>query len=248
MGWRTRRLVAVLAVAILTIAVPVTAYGQAGAVPASPLDTNPSPPLERDPTAAEKAAATEKMMKWVEAKGSLGEQLGMKNPRAEWSVGRVSLDKQGLWHFKLDQVFKGIHVVTGHLSIALQDAAGFGNPDWHGQYLRDPEVNTTPVIDSNRALRIVKKMVRRELAKNQQGNDEQGQQHDQGKQGRHENDQDEHEDDNADTPRGAALTASELLQNAFLEIHPGDGPGKRKLTYHAVVSDTSTKNPIQDRF
>src|SRR2546422_4287361 len=245
MGWRTRRLVAVLAVAILTLPAPGPLAARAGGFRARPLDTNPPPPLERDPTAAEKAAATEKMMKWEEAKGSLGEQLGMKNPRAEWSVGRVSLDKQGLWHFKLDQVFKGIHVVTGHLSIALQDAAGFGNPDWHGQYLRDPEVNTTPVIDSNRALRIVKKMVRRELAKNQQGNDDQGQQHQQGEQRQHENDQDEHEDDNADTPRGAALTAPELLQNAFLEIHPGDGPGKRKLTYHAVVSDTSTKNPIQ---
>src|SRR3989442_2283446 len=239
MGWRTRRLVAVLAVAILTIAVPVTAYGQGGRVRARPPNQNQTPPLERDPTAAEKAAATEKMMKWEEAKGRLGGQLGMKIPRAEWSVGRVSLDKQGLWHFKLDQVFKGIHVVTGHLSIALQDAAGFGNPDWHGQYLRDPEVNTTPVIDSNRALRIFKKMVRRELAKNQQGNDDQGQQHQQGEQRQHANDQDEHLDVNTETPMGSELTAPELLQNAFLEIHPGDGPGKRKLTYHAVVSDRS---------
>jgi Zn-dependent metalloprotease len=32
---------------------------------------------------------------------------------------------------------------------------------------------------------------------------------------------------------------------ASLEIHPGNGAGQRKLTYHAVVSDTSSACPVQ---
>jgi len=224
----TRRIVVLAAVVLVALAFPLAAHAQPStAIPLAPDDLRPT--LDPDPEAQQQspsastvAAATNKMMSWVES--NLGPALGMKNPRQEWTIARVSLNKQDLWAFKLNQVFKGIPVVGGHLSISLQDAAGFGTPEWHGQYLKDPEVDTNPKISAGKAKQVVHQLRKNEVGHPGGGPKKNG--------------------DEKPSHKLAAV-ADDPDPKAGLEIHPGEGPGKRKLTYHVVMSDTSTVNPVQ---
>jgi len=243
---RTHSLATVIAAAVLTVGVPMTAYGQVASLPASPLDTT-QPPVEPNPSSAQKAAATEAMFKMME--GSLGPQLGMKNPRQEWTLHTISLDSRDRWHLKLNQTYRGIPVLNGHLSVHLKDGVDPGDPIaledavksedsgaplaantpvFHGQYLNDPEVVTDPVISANKALAIARKMLREQLKGNRTDKDDRAK----GQGG-------------ADKLKKNQTLDSAESDDAFLEIHPGNGPGKRKLTFHVIVTDTSTSDPIQ---
>jgi Zn-dependent metalloprotease len=230
---------ATIVAAFLAITVPVTVYGQATGLPASP-DGPGIAPTEPNPSEAEKAAAFNTLMTVMVA--DLGPALGMQDPSQEWTARKISLDNAGAWHFKLDQVFQGIRVVDGHLSIAMSSTPSVtpgdsirldeavkleeggtstsGRTVFHGDYLSDPKVDTNPVISKGEAMRIVRQMLGDMVGHHPQGKAAKG------------------------APQKLRVD-SEEADSADLEIDPGDGPGRRRLTYHVVMSDTSTDNPVQ---
>jgi Zn-dependent metalloprotease len=230
----------------------MTGYGQVVLLPGSPIDST-QPPVEPNPSAAQTAAAVETMFTMME--GSLGPQLGMKNPRQEWTLNSIALDSQARWHVKLNQAFDGIPVLDGYLSVHLKDGVAPGDPIalddavkseaagtsvpanrpvFHGAYLNDPEVDTNPVISTKEAMKIARKLLREQLNCDHKGK------------GDHKDKCDNHKDQHkADKGPKDQKADDAGLDHAFLEIHPGDGPGGRKLTFHTIVTDTSTNNPIQ---
>ena len=173
----------------------------------------------------------------------------MKNPRAEWTVKKVSLDKANLWHFKLNQVHQGIPVRGGHLSLVLTDGVAqpgtsvsldeaiqseeagvstVGRLVYHGEYfddLNDQNLDTKPVLTDKQAMQMVRQLLRKSFGTKGNAGDK--------------------------TEKGASphLRVDDPGQgndDASLEIHSGNGPGKRKLTYHVVANDTSASGePIQ---
>jgi bacillolysin len=174
------------------------------------------------------------------------------------SKTRNQLNDKGAWHAKFIQVFQGIPVKDGHMAMTMrtdeepgahldldeavrileQEAEQSGQPVFpdehpalrnrpvvHMNYLSDPEVNTQPVISPDRAMQIVREMVHREVAKPECHTH----QHPEPDQGARRQLQ-------VDTPE---------VEEASLAVHPGEGAGRRKLTYHTIVSDTSTACPVQ---
>jgi thermolysin len=90
------------------------------------------------------------------------------------------------------------------------------------------------VISTKEAMKIARKLLREQLKCDHKGK------------GDHKDKCDDHKDQHKTDKGPKDQKADDAgLDNAFLEIHPGDGPGLRKLTFHTMVTDTSTNNPIQ---
>jgi Zn-dependent metalloprotease len=61
----------------------------------------------------------------------------MTNPRQEWTAKAVEKDTSGRWNIRINQVFNGVPVKDGHLSIVAVEA-GWSEPVWHGTYITIP--------------------------------------------------------------------------------------------------------------
>jgi thermolysin len=218
--FRIRYQTAFLAV-VITLTLASVGYGQ---LPQSPVDPTVNTSDVVATTDAQKAAAVNTMFGWVES--TLGPQLGMDNPKQEWTAKAVEKDTSGRWNFTLNQAFQGITVKDGHLSIIVQEGAVGVEPDWHGAYMDDPQVDINPKISGKQAISIVQKMVKSQIQNTGKGG---------GNKGQEENGK---KPDRVDQVNGGSGKAS-------LEVHPGGGPGKRLLTYHVTFTDNSGIEPIQ---
>src|SRR5688572_9559178 len=214
-------------VAVLTLAIGFAqiSFGQ-------PQGPDPEVNLSTDanPTQGQKDAALNAMVGWIES--NLGPTLGMENPRQEWRAKMVDKETNQLWHFTLDQMYKGIPVKGGHLNFSLQE--GFGSPaTWHGQYVDDINLDTNPKIGKQKAIQMVEKLVKDMVARGRsQRTDLQG----------------------SDRPApGLLVREGATVSDASLEIHPGNVSevqpgqvrGQPKLTYKVKVKDHSGDEPIQ---
>ncbi|PYY01006.1 MAG: hypothetical protein DMG64_15720 [Acidobacteria bacterium] len=199
----------------------------------SPIDSTHNPPTEVATTAQENAAAKNVIMGWMVK--NLGSKMAMKDPMQEFAMTSLFKDNTNQWNSQLTQMFNGIPVRRGHLQINVVEGAADAS-HWSGQYLNDPEVDTTPALSQQKAIEIAKKKLK-QMLKQKGGEIE----------------------DSADVDNGAATAGnsnrpdSSLLVDsgklpvatAALEIHPGDGRGKRKLTYHVVVRGHSAQGEVQ---
>ena len=191
----------------------------------SPVDSTVNQSIEVQTSAAQNAAATNLMMGWMAQ--NLAGTMGMKDPMHEFSAADIFKDRSDQWNVHLMQMYKGIPVRGGHLEINLQEGASDAS-HWSGNYMLNPEVDTNPTLSQDAAVKAATKMLKQMLK--QKGG----------------------EMDAADKEKGAHPNKSLLVDSgdsvasAALEIHPGDGPGKRKLTYHVVVSGhTKAQGDVQ---
>lgn len=238
-----RRVAAAVGLAALAAALPIAGYSNRGGGPSGGVLPVPAGfvPDERqfaphdDGDAKEKAAALDKVFTaFIEP--SLGPQLGMDEPRKEWVAKDVEKDEYDVWHFNVTQVYKGVAVNGGELTIHMNEQGTFGTEDepvWLGNYQDQPAVDVRPKISKKSAIKIaqdmVQSMVRRQraagVAPATQG---------------------------AGGDRRLRAKAKKLKDTAGLEIHPGSGPGKRELTYKVVTHSeelvdggTGLTKPIQ---
>jgi len=191
----------------------------------SPIDSTHNSPIEVQTTPAQDAAAKNLMLGWMTR--NLGTQLAMKDPMNEFAMTSLFKDKTNQWNGHLTQMFKGIKVRGGHLEINIKEGAGDAS-HWSGQYLNDPEVDTNPTLSQKEAVEIATRMLKQMLQ--QKG----------GEMDDNAEDANGNANNNGSKPDKSLLVDSgKSVATANLEVHPGDGPGKRKLTYHVVVSGHS---------
>lgn len=225
------RTITALGMGMVTLALPSASRGQGEQGLPRPASEEGAPAAglvkAADPGDPDTAAKKELLLKWMDS--TLGPRLGMDAPRREWQFKQVMRDEIGMWHFKLHQVYGGIAVKGGALSVHLADPVDGREavqPQWLGQYQDNPQVNVTPVITAQSAIQAAQReavrQVRAALA--------------------------EH--------GGAAeskLSPDPLLKvkeparpnTASLEVHPGGGPGRRQLSFHVVIHAESGPEPMQ---
>lgn len=226
-------LTSLLAFTVVVLGLSTIQYAQGPQGPPQSEDPTINQPSEVATTATEQAAICEKMMQQIE-NGAIKNNYPIKNPRSEL-VAKAAVksksenDQNGnkqadLWHVRFDQVYQGIPVKGGHLKIDVDPDNAANVFTVHGDYLQDPEVNTKPKFNGAAAIQIVRKYL--------QDHQKQGG----GKQ--------------ADVGKGGPdpqllVDDGHGKDSASLEIHPGGGPGKRKLSYHVSVEDNSFADPVQ---
>ena len=183
--------------------------------------------MDLQTTQAQKDAASGAMQAWMKA--NLEPKLGMKDSITETRAVDLFRDtKTGQWNAQIDQVYKGIKVRGGHLDVhGYVDGNTVTNTHWAGEYLNNPEVDINPKINPQKAIEIATKMLKDQL-KNKGG-------------------EVANDDPNGkDKPNKSLMVDSgNTSATANLEIHKGDGPGKRKLTYHVAVSGKAKDGPVQ---
>jgi bacillolysin len=171
-----------------------------------------------DPGDSEVAGATELMLDKVESGGGIGERLKMKRPRQELEVKFVDKDRANVWHFRLAQKFEGIPVRDGGVVIHIDEADLDAEPRWHGEYLEDPEVDTRAKIPGSRAIAALKTHLTDRHGSRVRFADER--------------------------PDGKKVKGEGIKPTAHLEIHPGDGPGRRILSYNVRVRAEVDGEPV----
>lgn len=184
----------------------------------SPVDSTNNPSIEVATTAAQNAAATNIMLGWMTK--NLGTQLAMKDPMHEFALTNLFKDRTNQWNGQLTQMFNGIPVRGGHLQISVQEGASDAS-HWSGVYLNDPEVDTNPTLSQSDAVKIATQMLKDMLTR---------------KGGELDSANDNAGPNQINKSRSLLVDSGKSVATANLEIHPGGGPGHRKLTYHVVVS------------
>ena len=209
-------------VAVLVLAWPSMGYTQGP--PQSPIDSTVNGSDVVSTTPAQKAAALNTMFTWIES--TLGPALNMNNPRQEWTAKAVEKDNSNRWNITINQVFSGVPVKDGHLNIVAVEGSS-GEPEWHGAYMDQPQVDTKPKLHSQHALKAVEKMVKEAKEARKAKHDK------------------EDKDKSQKALKNLIVGENNGWSTSQLEIHPADGPGHRKLTYHVSMADFSGGEPMQ---
>jgi len=201
--------------------------GQGNAIPRSPVDATIAA-QDRVLSEGEKDAAFEALMRAIEAQGPAGPigRLRMRDPRNEWThKGAIITRGRSGTNFRLSQVYKGLKVRNGNMTVQLAD--GQSQPDAalvHAEYVDEIQVDIRPTLSKDRAISIAKLLARREV-------------------------------DALGGPARAGLNAGPnrnllvrepvaLNDDAVLEIHPGEGRGNRKLAWHVSTRENAANGPV----
>jgi Zn-dependent metalloprotease len=171
---------------------------------------------------AEKAQVIEKAFKKLEQPFGRANKLKVKNPRQELTAVRVSKDKANKIHVRFKQTYKGIPVKDGDLAFHDDESDPSADPIFRGSYLEDIDVDPKPKISKQKAIAIVESLAEVEVRKQGSKVEFPGEQPDKSLEVKHRS----------------------VESDAFLEIHPGKGPGKRALTYHVSVKNFSGQTPV----
>jgi Zn-dependent metalloprotease len=212
-----------LVLAAVTIALSWVALGsgQVGGPPGSPVDPTQNELTDAAATPEEEAAAHAGMAKWIQDK------YGVADASQHVKARELVKDKAaGEFHGKVDQYSRGIKVRGGELSATINNGV-VDDSRSHGVFIDDADtVDIKPKLQKKTAIGIAKKKLKEELAK--LGGPP--------------------KDDRAPRERPdrslAAVAAVSDSDAAELEIHPGEGRGKRKLTYHVSVKEDSANGPV----
>jgi Zn-dependent metalloprotease len=212
-----------LAIAAVAIALSWVALGsgQVGGPPGSPVDLTQNEFTDATATPEEVAAAHAGMAKWVQ------DTYNVADASQHVKARELVKDKHaGEFHGKVDQISRGIKVRGGHLSATITNGV-VDDARAHGTFIDDADtVDINPKLSKNAAIGIAKKKLKEEVAK--LGGPP--------------------KDDKAPKERPdkrlAAAAAVSDGDAAELEIHPGEGRGKRKLTYHVSVKQDSANGPV----
>jgi len=223
MGIRGALVILILVCALVPLNLSVKSQGPV--IPQSPVDPTVNP-QENLLSEAEKAAAFTALMDQGNMQ-AIGKSVGMDDPKNEWTEKKKHITKDGgVTNFRLGQVYQGLKVHRGDLTVRYQD--GSNAPDLttlHLEYLDDPQVDTNPKLNKGKAIQIAKQLARD--AVNQLGGPAK-------------------QNKSKDEPnKKDALAEVASVDDATLEVHPGAGKGKRRLSWHASVKDESVKGPVQ---
>jgi len=207
-----------LAASAMAVALNVIGSGQGpGGPPSSPVDGTVTEPTDVASSPEEQAAAADAMMKWVKSK------FGVDDPAKHVKAKEIVKDNLGQFNCSVDQVSRGIKVRGGHLSAPIRDGVVVDERS-HGEYLDDADsVDITPKLSKGKAIAIVKQLAKDEVQKHGGAP----------KQSKEKPD------------RNLQVSEAASTDDAELEIHPGGGKGKRKLTYHVSVKEHAADGPVQ---
>jgi len=175
-------------------------------------------------TEFQKTSAVESLLKKIDMPSGVTATGKIKNPREELTLSRIQKDKANKWHFRFNQTYKGIPVKGGVVSFHEDESNPYADPIFHGNYLEDAEVDTTPKISKQEAIAVVETMVRGKVQTQASASSASTQE-----------------------PNKALIVndnSASSSSTAVLEIHPGTGPGKRVLTYHVTSRNMSGSEPI----
>ena len=210
-----------LALAAVTIALSWVALGtgQVGGPPSSPEDPTQNELSDAPFTPEEGATAHAAMAKWVQDKFNVADASQHLRPR------ELAKDKHaGEFHGKVDQVSRGIKVRGGHLSATINNGA-VDDARSHGTFIDDADtVDINPKLAKHAAISIAKRLLKQEVDK-RGGPAVQ-------------------RDSKEKPDRNLLVAGAADAESAELEIHPGEGRGKRKLTYHVSLKTESAKGPV----
>jgi len=199
--------------------------GQGTAIPRSPVDGTITA-HDRALTESESDEAFAALARSLESQDPASPigKLKIKDPKNEWThKGSVSTRAQGATKFRLSQVYKGVKVRGGHMVVQLAD--GNNQLDLvRAEYIDDIDVDITPRLGKGKAIQIVKELARKEvdaLGGPAKANSQDG-------------------------PDKKLLLKDPVALNddAVLEIHPGEGKGKRKLAFHVSTRDEAVNGPV----
>ena len=219
---------AALAIFIAMIAVlnySTVHNGQGNAIPRSPVDGTMTA-HDRVLTQAESDAA------FGELASAMGRQdpaspigkMKMKDPKNEWTnKGSISTRGRGVTNLRLSQQYKGLKVRGGNMIVQLAD--GKNQPDLvRAEYIDDIEIDITPKLGKGMAIQIAKQLARKEV--DALGGPARPR--------------------SQDAPSGQLLMKDPIALNddATLEIHPGEGRGKRKLAWHVSTRENAANGPV----
>ena len=203
--------------AAMVLAITLVGSGQGPAGPPnSPVDATANGPSDAAATPEEVAATIQTMQNWVKTKFKIDDVDKHFKPH------ELVKDKRGVWHGSLDQFANDIRVRGAHVNVTIENGA-VDEARTHGEYFDDADaVDPKPKIGRGLAIQIVEAALRGEVQR---------------RGGRPKP---------AGAPDRSLLVADENRRsNATLEIHPGGGRGKRKLTYHVSAEDHSAEGPLQ---
>jgi len=174
-------------------------------------------------TGAEKDAAMSAMMNGP--MDAFGKSQGMVDPKNEWTATDMPMIKEGnVTMYRMSQVYKGIKVHNGALTVRMNDAHQMDMASVHMNYVNGIQVDTNPKLTKQKAMQVGKKMLQDQI--NQLGGPA--------------------KDNSQGTPdKKMALTDPTAGDDANLEIHPGNGDGKRKLSWHVSMKDNAVNGPVQ---
>jgi len=206
-----------VAAVVMALALTVIGLGQSPGGPPNSADPTITEPTDVAATAEELSAATAAMHTWVQTK------FAVDDPGSHIEGRELVKDTKGQIHGRADQVSRGIKVRGGHLNANIQNGAVVDEFS-HGEYIDDADtVDINPKISRGRAVAIVRQLARDEVQKLGGAAKESKEKPD----------------------RNLLVSADAGLENASLEIHPGGGKGKRKLSYHVSVKEHSAGGPVQ---
>lgn len=193
--------------------------GQVGGPPGSEVDPTRNEFTDATATPEEEAAAHAGMAKWIQDKFGVADASQHVKPRE-----LVKDKKSGEFHGKVDQVSRGIKVRGGHLSATINNGV-VDDSRSHGEYIDDADsVDINPKLSKNSAISVARRLLKQEIEK-QGGSPKPSK-------------------DGERPDRSLLVATSEDVDGAELEIHPGGGKGKRKLTYHVSVKGESATGPV----
>ena len=219
------------ALALLIAVVAILNYstvnnGQGNAIPRSPLDATTTA-HDRVLNESEKGGAFEGLMRAIEAQGSSGPiaKLGVKDARNEltYKGAPMSRGKNGT-NFRLLQTYKGLNVRGGQMLVQLGDGPQGELSLVRGQYIDDIQVDTTPRLSRDRAISVGKQLAKKEV-------DALG-------------GPDTATAKEVPNPNLRVVGPAAVNEDAVLEIHPGQGSGKRKLAWHVSIRDNAANGPV----
>jgi bacillolysin len=219
------------ALAILIAVVAVLNYstvhnGQGNAIPRSPVDATTTA-HDRVLSESEKDAAFEALMRLVDAQGASGPigRLRVKDFRNEWThKGTIITRGRSGTHFRLSQVHRGLKVRGGQLVLELADGQSPDLTVVRAEYVDDIQVDIAPRLSRERAISIAKQLARKEV-------DALGGPAVEG---------------SSETPNQSLRVVGPAAANddASLEIHAGEGRGKRKLVWHVSTRANAANGPV----
>jgi len=158
MGIRGALVILILVCALVPLNLSVKSQGPV--IPQSPVDPTVNP-LENQLSEAEKKAAFDTLMDQGNMQ-AIGKSVGMDDPKNEWTEKKKHITKDGgVTNFRLGQVYQGLKVHRGDLTVRYQD--GSNAPDLttlHLEYLDDPQVDTNPKLSKGKAIQIAKQLAR----------------------------------------------------------------------------------------
>jgi len=230
-GVRGALVILIAVIAVLNY--PAVNNGQGNAIPRSPLDPTITA-QDRVLTESEKDAAFDLLMGSIDSistsQGPAGPiaRTRLKDPKNEWThKGSIITRGKGLTHYRLSQVYKGLKVRNGNMTLELADGQSQPDPaSVHAEYVDDIQVvDINPKLSRQRAISIVKLLAKNDvdalggLAGNVSSKD---------------------------TPDKKMRVKDPVAFNdeATLEIHPGEGRGKRKLAWHVSTRENAVNGPV----